>query len=143
MSIKEYLLFTNSDFNFNRLPCIYPAAGKISLAMATGIGLPFPPGEPGATIIARPFPMCRMAAGKKHRAQRPISLADALPDLLASALEKQDDLVLTCEIDPDTGEKTLHVMTGKLISGCMLNKLKTLIEVYPEDGGTIRSEEWT
>lgn len=86
--------------------------------------------------------MSRMAAGKKHRATQAPSLADVLPALLASALERQDDLVLTCEIDPGTGRKTLHVMTGNLISGCMLNKLKTLIETYPEDGSTIRSEEW-
>jgi len=83
-----------------------------------------------------------MAAAKKHPGKRSIRLADAIPALLASALEKQDDLIVTCETNPDTGRKTLHVMTGKLISGCMLNKLKTLIETYPEDGGTIRSGRW-
>ena len=65
-----------------------------------------------------------MAAVKKHPGKRSIRLADAIPALLASALEKQDDLIVTCEINPDTGRKTLHVMTGKLISGCMLNKQK-------------------
>jgi len=83
-----------------------------------------------------------MAAVKKHRGKRSIPLTEAIPELLASALEKQDDLIVTCETNPDTGRKTLHVMTGKLISTCMLNKLKTLIETYPEDGGTIRSGKW-
>ena len=60
--------------------------------------------------------MCRMAAVKKHRGKRSGPLADAIPGLLASALEKEDDLILTCETDPETGRKTLHVMTGRLIS---------------------------
>jgi len=83
-----------------------------------------------------------MVAVKKHQGKRSIPLADAIPELLASALENEDDLIITCEKDPETGGKMLHIMTGKLVSTCMLSKLKTLIETFPEDGGTIRSGKW-
>ena len=45
-----------------------------------------------------------------------------------SALAREDDLIITSGTDPDSGEKVLHVMTGKLVSACMLNKLKGRIE---------------
>jgi hypothetical protein len=83
-----------------------------------------------------------MAAVKKERRTRQIPLSDTLPDLLAAALQKQDDLIIAWETDPGTGRKTLHAMTGHLISTCMLNKLITMIETFPEDGGSIRSEQW-
>jgi hypothetical protein len=83
-----------------------------------------------------------MAAAKKRRGTRASSLADALPELLVSALAREDDLILTCETDPESGRKTLHVMTGKLVSACMLNRLKGRIEAYPEDGCTIVSGRW-
>ena len=83
-----------------------------------------------------------MAAAKKRRGRQSPTLADAIPELLVSALEKEDDLIVTCETDPDTGKKTLHVMTGKLVSTCMLNKLKARIAAYPEDGSMIVSGKW-
>ena len=62
--------------------------------------------------------------------------------LLVSALKNEDDLIVTCETDPDNGKKTLHVMTGKLVSACMLNKLRARITAYPEDGNVILSGIW-
>jgi hypothetical protein len=83
-----------------------------------------------------------MAAAKKRRGMRSPSLAAVIPDLLVSALGREDDVIITCETNPDTGHKTLHFMTGKLVSACMLNKLRGRIEAYPEDGGTIISGTW-
>jgi hypothetical protein len=51
-------------------------------------------------------------------------------------------MIITCETDPESGRKTLHVMTGKLVSACMLNRLRGRIEAYPEDGSTILSGKW-
>jgi hypothetical protein len=83
-----------------------------------------------------------MAAVKKRGGRRSSFPADAIPELLASTLAREDDLIVTCETDPDSGHRTLHVITGKLVSACMLNKLKARITAYPEDGGTIVSGRW-
>jgi len=82
-----------------------------------------------------------MGAVKKRRVKKS-SLKDTLPELIASALAREDDLIITCEMDTDSGRKTLHVMTGKLVSTCMLNKLKARIVTYPEDGCTLVSGTW-
>ena len=65
-----------------------------------------------------------MAAAKKRRGIRSPSLAAMIPDLLVSALGREDDVIITCETDPGTGHKTLHFMSGKLVGTCMLNRLK-------------------
>jgi hypothetical protein len=83
-----------------------------------------------------------MAAVKKRGGWRSSFPADAIPELLASALAREDDLILTCETDHDSGQKTLHVITGKLVSPCMLNKLRARIGAYPEDGRMILLRRW-
>jgi len=65
-----------------------------------------------------------------------------LPELLESTLAREDDLIITYETDPESGRKTLHVITGKLVSACMLNRLRGRIEAYPEDGSRILSVKW-
>lgn len=79
-----------------------------------------------------------MVAAKKRRSTRP-DLTAILPELLASTLAREEDLIITWETDPGSGQKTLHVMTGDLVSACMISRLKTRIEAFPEDGGRIIS----
>jgi hypothetical protein len=88
-----------------------------------------------------------MTAVKKRRGTRVLSLTATslikdLPELLDSALAREDDLIITYETDPESGRKTLHVITGKLVSACMLNRLRSRIEAYPEDGSRILSGKW-
>jgi hypothetical protein len=91
-------------------------------------------------VIIQIFPVCCMAAAKKTKAVQ--SLNDAIPGLIAAALARDDDVLLTSETDPGSGRKTLHVMTGKLVTACMFNRLRNRIEAFPEDGGTIVSGKW-
>jgi len=83
-----------------------------------------------------------MAAAKKRNMRRSPFPQGTIPDLVASALVREDDIIITGETDPETGRKILHVITGKLVTPCMLNKLKGQVEAYPEDGGAIVSGQW-
>jgi hypothetical protein len=42
-----------------------------------------------------------------------------IPELLAKALARHDDVILTCETDPETGAKKIPILSGKFISSCM------------------------
>ena len=50
---------------------------------------------------------------------------------------------MTCETDEETGTKRIHVMTGKLISPCMLGTLKNKVEIFADEGAAIVTREWT
>ncbi len=58
-------------------------------------------------------------------------------EMLARALEKKEDFILTCETDPDTGTQHLYVMTGRFVSDCMLKKLIGQAESQREEGSTL------
>lgn len=73
-------------------------------------------------------------AGKK----RPVGVpekapADILAEALKNALSKRDDFVITFETD-DEGNCALHVMTGKLITPCMLGTLSNRCELQEDEG---------
>ncbi|OPY37481.1 MAG: hypothetical protein A4E35_01397 [Methanoregula sp. PtaU1.Bin051] len=53
--------------------------------------------------------------------------------LLAKALVNRDDYIVTLEIDPDH-KKILHIMTGKLITPCMLGTLTNRCELQEGEG---------
>jgi len=60
-------------------------------------------------------------------------------EMLVSALDHGDDLIVTYETYPDSDKRALHVLVGQLISPCMLGTLKNKVEIREEDG----SRRWT
>ena len=88
--------------------------------------------------------VCRKGAepktAKKRRAARPVT--DMLPALLANALARRDDFIVTCEEDPDTGKKTLHIISGRFVTPCMLRKLIGKAESQRDEGGMLISRKW-
>lgn len=83
-------------------------------------------------------------AQKKQRKKGSDSqLFDTLTQVLSSALSIQDDFIVTYETDADDEEKNeIHVMTGKLISPCMLGTLKNRVELQESDGSKRLTMEW-
>jgi hypothetical protein len=77
---------------------------------------------------------------RKKKSRKPI--IDLLPELLVKALARQDDFIVTFEIDPDTSSKKLHIITGKFITGCMLRKLQGQAESQRDEGSTITTRKW-
>ena len=79
---------------------------------------------------------------KKHRVRTKTSLTDTLPEMLVSALANHEDLVVTCETDPETKKKSLYVMTGNLITPEILALIRQQIEHRKEEGSTIITRDW-
>jgi hypothetical protein len=70
-------------------------------------------------------------------------LLEPLTHVLFSALSRQDDFIVTYEADADDEERQeIHVMTGKLISPCMLGTLKNRVDLQESDGSKLLTMEW-
>ena len=70
-------------------------------------------------------------------------LFDTLTQVLSSALSRQDDFIVTYETDADDEKrKEIHVMTGNLISPCMLGTLKNRVELQESDGSKRLTMRW-
>ena len=83
------------------------------------------------------------AQKKQRKTGSDIQLFDTLTQVLSSALSQQDDFIVTYETNPDDGDrKDTHVMTGKLISPCMLGTLKNRVELQESDGSKRLTMEW-
>jgi hypothetical protein len=76
---------------------------------------------------------------KKRRAKPVI---DLLPELLVKALGRHDDLIVTCEEDPSNGKRTLHLISGRFVTACMLRKLIGQAESQRDEGAVIISRKW-
>jgi len=83
-----------------------------------------------------------MALPKKHGGHKKKPLTEILPDILAAALGHNDDFILTYETDPDTGKTSVHVMSGKFVSDCMLRKLIGQAESQRDEGSVIVTRAW-
>jgi hypothetical protein len=83
-----------------------------------------------------------MAQPGKPGVKKKQPLIDALPGMLVSALARTDDFILTFETDPDTGKKTVHILTGRFITPCMLRKLRGQAESQRDEGSTQLSRAW-
>jgi hypothetical protein len=83
-----------------------------------------------------------MAARKKRPGKIKKPLVDMLPEMLISALANHDDFIITYETSPEDDSKKLHVLTGKLITPCMLGTLKNRVEIQAKDGSTLFTREW-
>jgi hypothetical protein len=83
------------------------------------------------------------AQKKRRRTGSDRQLFETLTQVLSSALSIQDDFIVTYETDADDEErKEIHVMTGKLISPCMLGTLKNRVELQESEGSKRLTMEW-
>jgi hypothetical protein len=72
-------------------------------------------------------------AGKTGREKRDLlPSGDLLRQTLSAALLQQEDFIITYETT-DEGNRVMHVMTGNLITPCMLGTLSNRCE-QPEPG---------
>lgn len=78
-----------------------------------------------------------MASQERGRAKKRRSVEDVLPGMLARALEKREDLILTFETDPDSGAEHVYAMTGQFVSECMLRKLIGKAESQRDEGSVL------
>jgi hypothetical protein len=80
---------------------------------------------------------------RKIRKKRPVKpVIDLLPEVLVTALARHDDFIVTCETDPDTGAKKIHILSGKFVSPCMLRKLIGQAESQRDEGSVVISRKW-
>jgi hypothetical protein len=80
---------------------------------------------------------------RKTRKKRPVKpVIDLLPELLVNALARHDDFIVTCETDPGTGKKMIHIISGKFVTPCMLRKLLGQAEAQRDEGSSVVSREW-
>ena len=77
---------------------------------------------------------------KTKKSEKP--LINTLSEVLVSSLARQDDYILTYELNTDDGSWKIHIMTGKLISPCMLGTLKNRVELQEKEGSAIITMDW-
>ena len=83
-----------------------------------------------------------MPPRKKGNAKPKTPVIDLLPGLLVTSLANHDDFIVTCETDPKTGAKKLHVITGKFITPRMLRKMIGQVEAQRDGGSSILTRDW-
>ncbi len=94
------------------------------------------------TLITFTVPFSRMPE-RMSRKKTPVKpVIDLLPELLVMALARHDDFIVTCETDPDTGKKQIHILSGKFITTCMLRKLMGQAESQRDEGASVVSRKW-
>lgn len=96
----------------------------------------------GEILIIFPAPCSRMPERKIRKKRRVKPVIDLLPELLVKALARHDDFIVTCETDPDTGKKKIHIISGKFVTPCMLRKLMGQAISQRDEGGRIVSRKW-
>ena len=74
-------------------------------------------------------------AGKKSRKKPEKGPDELLADTFTAALKKQEDFIVTFETGDD-GKRIMHIMSGKLITSCMLGTLSNRCEL-PEYEGSL------
>ena len=77
---------------------------------------------------------------KRKKTVKPV--IDLLPELLVKALSRHDDFIVTCETDPETEKKMIHIISGKFVTPCMLRKLMGQAEAQRDEGSMIVSRKW-
>ena len=71
--------------------------------------------------------------GRRKKNEKPFH--EAVTDLLFSAMANHEDFVVTYEMNPATGKKEIHVMSGTLITPEALASLKAEVARQLVDGG--------
>lgn len=82
----------------------------------------------------------RMAPQEERKGKKRETLTDMLTELLAMALAGDKDFILCHETDEETNKRTIHVMTGRFVSPCMLRKLIGQAESQKDEGATLLSK---
>lgn len=70
------------------------------------------------------------------------TVTDRLPELLAAALSRHDDFIVTRETDEESGRERIHVIAGKFVTSCMLRKLIGQAESQKDEGAVLLSGRW-
>ena len=83
-----------------------------------------------------------MEPKKSRRRTTKVKVIETVNKMLDSAIENGDDLILTYETNTDDDKQDLHVLTGKLISPCMLGTLKNKAEIHEEEGSRRVTMRW-
>jgi len=79
---------------------------------------------------------------QKKRGTDP-QVTETISQVLSYALKNQEDFVLTYEVNIEDGEREeIHVLTGKLITPCMLGTLKNRVELQESEGSRRHTMEW-
>ncbi|AGB03023.1 hypothetical protein [Methanoregula formicica] len=78
-----------------------------------------------------------MASQERGGAKKRRPVEEVLPGMLARALDKREDLILTFETDPDSGAERMYAMTGQFVSECMLRKLIGKAESQRDEGSVL------
>ena len=92
---------------------------------------------PRTILIIRGSPFSPMAQQEKHGGRTRKPPGEILPEMLARALDKREDLILTFETDPETGAGHVYAMTGQFVSECMLRKLVGKAESQRDEGSAL------
>ncbi len=75
-------------------------------------------------------------AGKKKQRKKPEAPAgELLTQMLSAVLKMQEDFIVTFETS-DEGNRLMHVMTGRLITPCMLGTLTNRCGLPEQEGST-------
>jgi len=85
-------------------------------------------------LIIQYNPRTIMTIRKARRKKTEKPFHETVTDLLFSAMANHEDFILTYEINPQTGKKEFHVMSGKLVTPAMLETLKSEVALQLEDG---------
>ena len=83
-----------------------------------------------------------MEPKKSRRRITRAKVIETVSAMLDAVLDNGDDLILTYEMYPDNDRQNLHVLTGKLISPCMLGTLKNKAEIREEEGSKLVTLRW-
>ena len=75
-----------------------------------------------------------MVPAEQGRKDHKLPLSGTLPALAETAMASNEDLILTVEVDPDSGKRTVHLLTGKFVTPCMLRKLIGQAESQKDEG---------
>jgi len=83
-----------------------------------------------------------MGQRKSRRVNTKEQVIAIVTEILSSALDNDDDLILTYETYPDSDKRDLHVLTGKLIFPCMLGTLKNKAVIHEKEGSRRVTMRW-
>jgi hypothetical protein len=79
----------------------------------------------------------------QHRRKTGNQFIESLQKILSLALINQDDFIITYETNTDDEDRNdIHVLTGKLISPCMLGTLKNRVELQESEGSKRLTMKW-
>ena len=83
-----------------------------------------------------------MKPKKPRRGKTKNQFIERLQEMLVYALGNQDDFIITYETRPDDDKRDIHVLSGKLITPCMLGTLQNRAELQESEGSKRLTIEW-